>query len=609
MPGRTAPEMTANRLAHILVDVGFCGLLAGVWWLDHSARADTVTRAGPELGFALSEVSRACGIDFVHQSTTLDPRLANVAPHVSAMGAAVSIADFDGDGWPDIYATSSRFGTPNALYKNLGDGRFEDCARAAHVADVNVEGEGVSMGSVWGDYDRDGHEDLFLYKWGYQQLLRNRGDGTFEDVSAASGVRRWMNSNAAVWLDYDRDGKLDLYIAGYFSEQHDMWHLKTTRIMQESFEFANNGGHNVLLHNTGGGRFEDVTAQTGTDSTRWTLAVASVDMNGDGWPDLYLANDYGPEELFLNVGGTRFEKQSGVGLEESSKSGMCVALGDFENDGRFGVYVTNISKERFLFQGNNLRINRLADPAVGQLLNVADMSNSSSRDVVDCGWAWGAQFGDLDNDGRLDLFVANGFVSASKTRDYWYGMSKVAGGASQVFVDATQWEPMGDASLSGYEQSRVLLGGARGRFRDVATAVGVTDLDDGRAVAFADLFNDGALDVVVANQKGPLLLYKNRVDRSRHWVEFQLRGANGNTSAIGAELTLHFGGVGQVQVEQVQAVQGGSGFCSQNDRRLHFGLGAAQAIDRAVIRWPSGKEQTLEHPAVDRLHVALEPAP
>jgi hypothetical protein len=326
-------------------------------------------------------------------------------------------------------------------------------------------------------------------------------------------------------------------------------------------------------------------------------------MNGDGWPDLYLANDYGPEELFLNVEGQRFEKQSGVGLEESSKSGMCVALGDFENDGRFGVYVTNISKERYLFQGNNLRINRLAERGVGQLLNIADMSSSSSREIVDCGWAWGAQFGDLDNDGRLDLFVANGFVSASRTHDYWYGMSKVAGGASQVFEDATQWEPMGDASLSGYEQSRVLLGGAHGRFKDVATAVGVTDLDDGRAVAFADLFNEGALDVVVANQKGPLLLYRNTVDRARHWVEFQLRGAGGNTSAIGAELTLHFGGV-----EQVQAVQGGSGFCSQNDRRLHFGLGATHEIDRAVIRWPSGKQQTLEHPAADRLHVVEEPA-
>jgi hypothetical protein len=371
--------------------------------------------------------------------------------------------------------------------------------------------------------------------------------------------------------------------------------------MQESFEFANNGGHNVLLHNVGG-RFEDVTAQTGTDSTRWTLAVASADMNGDGWPDLYLANDYGPEELFLNGGGARFERQSDVGLEESSKSGMCVALGDFENDGHFGVYVTNISAERFLFQGNNLRINRLADG--GKMLNIADVASTSSRAVVDCGWAWGAQFGDLDNDGRLDLFVANGFVSASRERDYWYGMSKVAGGASDIFVDATQWEPIGDASLSGYERSRVLLGSGGGRFRDVAQAVGVTDLEDGRGVALADLFNDGALDVVVANQKGRLLLYRNSVDRSRHWIEFQLRGRAANTSAIGAELTLSFGAS-----KQVQAVQGGSGFASQNERRLHFGLGSATAVERAVIRWPSGAEQTVQGLAVDKLHVLDEPTP
>jgi hypothetical protein len=150
----------------------------------------------------------------------------------------------------------------------------------------------------------------------------------------------------------------------------------------------------------------------------------------------------------------------------------------------------------------------------------------------------------------------------------------------------------------------VLLGSGGGRFRDVAQAVGVTDLEDGRGVALADLFNDGALDVVVANQKGRLLLYRNSVDRSRHWIEFQLRGRAANTSAIGAELTLSFGAS-----KQVQAVQGGSGFASQNERRLHFGLGSATAVERAVIRWPSGAEQTVQGLAVDKLHVLDEPTP
>lgn len=588
--------MAPSPLARAAVSIAFCGMLVAVVRLG---RVD-----GPELGefgFRLRERGAERGIAFRHRETTLDPKLDNVAPHVSGMGAAVSLVDFDNDGWTDLYATSSRFGTPNALLRNEA-GRFRDVGASAGLADVNREGQGVSMGSIWADFDGDGFEDVFLYKWGRQQLFRSRGDGTFEDVSARAGVDRWMNSNSACWLDYDRDGFLDLYVAGYFREDVDMWNLASTRIMQESFEFAQNGGHNVLWRNRGDGTFEDVTARTGCDSTRWTLAVAAADMDGDGFVDLYLANDYGPEELFRNVGGERFERALGAGLEESSKSGMSVTLGDFENDGTLGVYVTNISNAGHLFQGNNLRRNRLAKN--GKLYNIADASSSVSRAIVDCGWAWGAQFGDLDNDGRLDLFVTNGFVSASKERDYWYGMSKVAGGASEIFEDAKFWEPMGDASLSGYEQSRVLHNLGGGVFRDVASAVGVTDLEDGRAVAFGDLMNRGALDAVVANQRGPLQVYENEVAPGRGWVQLRLRGRGANTSAIGAMVELAFGGA-----KQVQCVQAGSGFCAQNDRRLHFGLGAATAIDSARVRWPSGRVQELAALELNRLNVIEEPAP
>jgi hypothetical protein len=588
--------MAPSPLARTVVGLAFAGMLVSVWRLGRSE--GPVTEAQ---GFRMREQAAELGIRFRHRETTLDRKLDNVAPHVSGMGAAVSLVDFDNDGWTDLYATSSRFGTPNALYRNE-QGRFRDVAEAAGLANVNREGEGVSMGSIWADYDGDGREDVFLYKWGRQQLFRNRGDGTFEDTSARAGVNRWMNSNSACWLDFDRDGFVDLYVAGYFREDVDMWNLSSTRIMQESFEFAQNGGHNVLWRNRGDGTFEDVTARTGCDSTRWTLAVASADMDGDGFADLYLANDYGPEELFRNVGGERFERVTGAGLEESSKSGMSVTLGDFENDGTFGVYVTNISNPGHLFQGNNLRRNRLAKS--GKLYNIADASSSSSRAIVDCGWAWGAQFGDLDNDGRLDLFVTNGFVSASKERDYWYGMSKVAGGASEIFEDATFWEPMGDASLSGFEQSRVLKNLGNGQFRDVATAVGVTDLEDGRAVAFGDLQNRGALDAVVANQKGPLQVYVNEPAAGRGWVQLKLRGRGANTSAIGAVVELRFAGM-----LQAQCVQAGSGFCAQNDRRLHFGLGGATAIESARVRWSSGQVQDIAALEPGRLHVIEEPQP
>ncbi len=586
--------MGPSPFARTVVGLAFAGMLVSVWRLGRSE--GPVTEAQ---GFRMREQAAELGIRFLHRETTLDRKLDNVAPHVSGMGAAASLVDFDNDGWTDFYATSSRFGTPNALYRNE-QGRFRDVAAAAGLANVNREGEGVSMGSIWADYDGDALEDVFLYKWGRQQLFRNRGDGTFEDTSTRAGVNRWMNSNSACWLDFDRDGFVDLYVAGYFREDIDLWNLSSTRIMQESFEFAQNGGHNVLWRNRGDGTFEDVTARTGCDSTRWTLAVASADMDGDGFADLYLANDYGPEELFRNVDGERFERVTDAGLEESSKSGMSVTLGDFENDGTFGVYVTNISNPGHLFQGNNLRRNRLAKS--GKLYNIADASSSSSRAIVDCGWAWGAQFGDLDNDGRLDLFVTNGFVSASKERDYWYGMSKVAGGASEIFEDATFWEPMGDASLSGFEQSRVLKNLGNGQFRDVATAVGVTDLEDGRAVAFGDLQNRGALDAVVANQRGPLQVYVNEPAAGRGWVQLKLRGRGANTSAIGAVVELRFAGM-----LQAQCVQAGSGFCAQNDRRLHFGLGGATAIDSARVRWTSGQVQDLTALEPGRLHVIEEP--
>jgi hypothetical protein len=583
--------MHYRSAGRFVVAVVFAGTLAAVPLLGR--RAESTLRAGLEVaGFRLRSVAPELGIAFTHRAPALDPRLDNIAPHIAALGASVSVTDVNDDGWSDLYFTSSRFGHDNALYVNRGDGTFHDVAPAAGVADLNREGEGVSMGAVWGDYDNDGLEDLLVYKYGYLQLLRNKGELSFEDVTEAAGLRRWMNANGAVWFDYDRDGLLDLYVAGYFRADIDLWHLRTTRIMQNSFEFAGNGGANVLFRNLGDGRFADVTDSLGVGSTRWTMAVAAADFNDDGWPDLYLANDYGPEELYENQEGRRFTL-SFAGLDTDSKSGMSVSLGDVLNRGRHDVFVTNISERGYLFQGNNLRLNYLEETR--RFREVA-------RGVVaDAGWAWGAQFGDLNNDGWMDLYVANGFISADPDRDYWYGMSKVAGATGAVFEDAATWPPIGTASLSGYERSRVLLN-REGQLTDVADVVGVTDRYDGRAVAFADLFNRGVLDVVVANQSAPALVYRNTVAPGNHWIALQLVGSRSNRSAIGAEVVVAFGGRRQRRV-----VAGGMGFASQNDRRLHFGLGTHTLVEEVEIRWPSGEVQRLEGPQVDRLHVVTEP--
>jgi hypothetical protein len=543
-------------------------------------------------GFVLRDETAAAGIHFIHHRPTFDPKIASIEPHVAALGASVSVADFDGDGWPDLYFTNSRFGEPNALYRNKGDGTFEDVAVSTGLADLNRAGKGVSMGAVWGDFDNDGREDVLVYRYGYLALFRNVDGRHFEEVTEHAGLRRWVNSNGAIWVDYDRDGLLDLYVTAYFRD-FDLWHLTTTKIMHNSFEFATNGGKNLLFHNLGGGKFEDVTDRMGVGSTRWTLAAASADFNGDGWPDIYLANDYGPEELYLNDHGRRFVLTT-AGLQSESKSGMSVTLGDAFNRGRLDAFVTNISERGYLFQNNNLRLNDM--PEAGRFRNVAE------GEIADAGWAWGAQFGDLNNDGANELFVANGFISADRQKSYWYAMSKIAGANARFFEDAATWPPFGNASLSGYERSRVYVNRGVAGWTDVAMKVGATDLYDGRAVALADLSNRGALDVIVANQNQPAVLYHDYPDSTNHWVAFTLVGTRSNRSAIGAEVVLESG-----DLRQRRIVDGGSGFASQNDRRLHFGLGSREWVDRVIINWPSGAKQVLLRPRIDGFVTVTEP--
>ena len=550
-------------------------------------------------GFYLQEVAQASGINFIHQAPTLDNKLDHIMPQVASMGAGASIVDFDRDGWQDIYLTNSGEGSKNSLYRNLTDGTFRDVAGEVGLADLNQSGSGVSMGAVWADYDNDGYEDLFLYKWGRPEIFHNDGGRSFTNVTAQANLPSWINANTAIWFDYDGDGLIDLFVGGYYSEDVDLWHLKTTRMMPESFEYAKNGGRKYLFRNLGGGRFEEVSAQVGIDSRRWALAAAAGDLRGTGHQDLFIANDYGVSELYFNDGKQFKEVGNQTGVGFAPKSGMTAAFGDILNQGRYAVYVSNISEDGVLIQGNNLWVPK--ENTSGDGLQFENLARELGVEMG--GWSWGMQFGDLNNDGTLDIYLTNGYVSADRNKSYWYDFSKIAGGNSTIISDAANWPPMEGRSLSGYQQKRAWLNDGAGRFVDVAQAVGATDTLDGRSVVLADLWNRGVLDVIVTNQRGPLLIYKNTVTPENKWISFDLEGAKSNRSALGAEIKLFWNGR-----VQAQTVSGGSGFCAQNQRRLHFGLGKTAQVEKAEIRWPSGAKQTIEKPVMGQINRVKEPA-
>ena len=595
--------MNKQGIIKPLVAVFFVALLAAPYAIDRFKGENNSDQPADEddalkrYGFYLEEVSVASGIAFVHQSPQLDARLEHIMPQVASMGASVSVTDFDNDGWQDIYLTNSRHGSENALYRNMGDGTFRDVAAELGVAALNTEAAGVSMGSVWADYDNDGYEDLFVYRWGKPALFRNDKGRGFIDVSKKASLPEWVNANAATWLDYNNDGHVDLFLAGYYDENIDLWNLKTTVIMPESFEYARNGGRKYLFRNNGDGTFTEVSEELGLESRRWTLAASAADLTGNGYPDLVLANDYGVDQLFINEEGKRFRNagdEAGMGF--APKSGMNVSYGDILNQGRFSIYITNISEPGVLIQGNNLWV-----PREGGGNTVTFQNLAGNLGVELGGWCYGAQFCDLNNDGNTDLYVTNGYVSAAKGTDYWYDFSKVAGGNKSIISDAKNWPAMEGRSLSGYQKNKLWLNDGAGKFREIAGAVGGgLDLDS-RSVAVADLWNRGVMDIIVASQNGPVKVYKNNTADRNHWIAFKLEGTRSNGSAIGAELKLYWGGKRQLQV-----VSGGSGFSSQNQRPVHFGLGDHTSVDKLEIRWPSGIKQTVENPAVDQLHIVQE---
>lgn len=575
--------------------------------LDQSESALTIedrTEVLDRYGFYLEDVTEDVGIDFAHQRVTTDEKLHHILPQISSVGASVSVADFNRDGYPDFYLTNSEFGHANALYMNNGDGTFSDVAEELGVSDLNRREYGASMGSIWGDYNNSGYEDLFVYRWGKPALYRNNDGTGFTEVTEEAGLAIHVNANTAVWLDYNNDGHLDLFIGGYFHEDVDLFNLETTRMMPDSYEYATNGGQNYLFRNNGDGSFTDVSEETGLrNSRRWTLASAAVDLTGSGYPDLVLANDYGVDEIYRNRNGEYFEnagEASGIGFVP--KSGMSVDFGDILNQDVFAIYITNISEAGVLMQGNNLWMPSVRNPG-SEDDQVRYRNIAGSMGVEIGGWGYAGKFIDFNNDGYLDLYVANGYVSAEPDTDYWYDYSRVVGGNRSIIVDAANWPDMNNRTFSGYQENKLWLNDGSGRFRDAGANVGGNLMLDSRAIAVADFFGTGSMDMIVANQNQPVIFYKNHVREDHHWIGLELSGTQSNQSAIGSVVRLY----DQDGNITRRHVSGGDAFSSQSQRPVHFGLGRETSVDKIEISWPSGIKQVLVSPETNRYHKITEP--
>lgn len=581
----------------ILVSIPF-GLRMYDDWMNSENYADML-EVQQRYGFYLEDVTEESGIDFIHRRAVVDEKLAHILPQISSVGASVSVSDFNNDGYPDIYFTNSEFGALNALYKNMGDGTFQNVAVDLGVADLNSADGGASMGSVWGDINNDGFEDLLVYKWGRPELFQNNAGAGFTRITDRAGLPDHINSNTAFWFDFNKDGYLDLFIGGYFHEDVRLFDLDDTRMMPDSYEYATNGGLNFLFKNNGDGTFTDVSEEMGIHETRlWTLASASADVNNNGYPDIVLANDYGVDEIFLNRNGERFEnvsQQAGIGFVP--KSGMSVSFGDFLNRGEFSIYITNISEAGVLMQGNNLWV-----PTPGVEGDVPRYRNVAGNMGVEIGeWGYGGLFVDLNNDGNLDLYVANGYVSDEPGTDYWYDYSRVVGGNRNIIIDANNWPAMDGRTFSGYQTNKIWLSDGAGRFREVAGVVGGALNLDSRSIAYADLNGTGALDLIVTSQNQPAKIFKNHVQPGRNWVGFRLTGTGSNKSAIGAEVILYWDGR-----RTRKMISGGESFSSQSQRSVHFGMGSISEAEKVEIRWPSGKIDVIDNPDLNRYHLIIE---
>jgi enediyne biosynthesis protein E4 len=488
-------------------------------------------------------------------------------------GGGLGLLDYDRDGLLDIFCVQAGSLYPDAtnhpthkLFHNLGDWRFDDVTESAGVGGHGTYG----MGCACGDYDGDGYTDLYVTALGGNTLYRNNGNGTFTDVTAEAGVANGAWSMSAAFFDYDGDGRLDLVMANYvkWSRQGELNCFAQGGVPDYCSPLNYQAPSMItLFHNLGDGRFEDVTLAAGLDQAYgYGLGIVCADFNEDGRPDIFVANDATPNQLWINQGNGTFRDEAvlrgcavnGVGMCEA---GMGIAVADLFGRGQFDLFVTHLIGEanRFFYNRTNGFFTDLVTPKGP---GVASWSSTS----------FGTGFFDFDNDGVLDLYVANG---------------RVKRGVTDV-----------DPANIYAEPNNLLRGLGQGEFEELFPQGGTEPplIAASRGVAFGDLDNDGGIDIVVAVRDGPTRVLRNRVGHRQNWVKFQLRNRAG-CQAIGALANL------EVQGKRFwQQVQPNQSYCSSNDPRLHFGLGTATAADRLRIRWPEGQEEVFGPFSADRIY-------
>jgi hypothetical protein len=526
------------------------------------------------------------GIAFQHENS---PTTKKYLPET--MGGGVALLDFDSDGDLDVFFTN---GAPiedplpagklpqkidqrhfNRLFRNDGGWKFTDVTEKAGLSGA---GSGYGMGVAVGDYDNDGFPDLYVTNYGGNLLYRNRGNGTFEDVTRRSGTATSGWSTSAGFFDYNNDGKLDLFICRYldwtFENNVECGERKPGRrayCHPDNFK----GATNILLRNNGDGSFSDVSAAAGVSNPNGKgLGVAFADYDGDGWTDVYVANDSVMCFLYRNKATGTFEEvalPAGAGFNEDGKpyAGMGVDFADYDNDGLPDIFVTALSQETYALYRNT------GDGYFQYATNQTGVGHATRPYS-----GWSTKFVDYDNDGWKDLFVAQGHV-----------LDTIA---------------LTSPNLA-YLQPLLLLQNNRGNFTRVPPATAGAAFGKGKAsrgAAFGDLDNDGRIDVVVANVGQEPTILRNTAKTHNHWLAMRLEGTRANRDGIGCRVKITMPS-GNPQVYEVNTA---GGYLSANDRRLLIGLGEAAVVPRIEIRWPGGRVQTLTEIKSGQILHVKEPA-